>query len=87
MVQYLGGVTSKIAAAPSSAESQCFAASVATQEDMYPQDSVRELVFPHKDPRIIYDDNQGCIEISTNPAMRSRTKHIDVPFHFDRQAQ
>ena len=30
----------------------------------------------------IYCDNQSAINISKNPVMQSRTKHIDVHYHF-----
>ena len=31
---------------------------------------------------VIYEDNQGAIEISKNPKHHNRTKHIDLSFHF-----
>ena len=34
---------------------------------------------------MIYEDNQGAIEISKNPKHHNRTKHIDVSFHFTRE--
>ena len=33
-----------------------------------------------------YCDNQAAIAIATNPIDHSRTKHIDIKFHFVRQA-
>ena len=33
-----------------------------------------------------YCDNQAAIAIATNPCDHSRTKHIDVKFHFIRSA-
>jgi hypothetical protein len=35
-------------------------------------------------PTIIHEDNQGCIAISSNNRTDSRTKHIDVKYHFVR---
>ena len=31
---------------------------------------------------MIYEDNQGCIALAKNPVFHSRTKHIDIKFHF-----
>ena len=36
-------------------------------------------------PVPIYCDNQSAINISKNPVMHSRTKHIDVCYHFIRE--
>ena len=33
----------------------------------------------------IYEDNQGCIALAKNPVFHSRTKHIDIKFHFLRE--
>lgn len=32
----------------------------------------------------IYCDNKSCTSIARNPVMHSRTKHIDVKYHFIR---
>jgi len=31
-------------------------------------------------------DNSGCIDVSKNPVEHKRTKHIDIRYHFVRQA-
>ena len=36
-------------------------------------------------PILLYEDNQGAIEISKNPKFHNRTKHIDITFHFFRE--
>ncbi len=36
-------------------------------------------------PTEVKEDNQGCIAIALNPVHHSRTKHIDVKFHYVRQ--
>ena len=33
----------------------------------------------------IFEDNNACISVATDPAMSSRTKHIAVKYHFVRQ--
>jgi hypothetical protein len=31
---------------------------------------------------IIYEDNQGCIELGKNPKHHERMKHMDIKYHF-----
>ena len=38
------------------------------------------------EPTIIYEDNQPCIEIANNQVNNGRTKHIDLQYHFVREA-
>ena len=35
---------------------------------------------------IIMEDNQGAIALANNPIGHSRTKHIDIRFHFIRES-
>lgn len=30
----------------------------------------------------IYEDNQSCIKIASDPTNHKRTKHIDIKYHF-----
>jgi hypothetical protein len=34
----------------------------------------------------IYEDNQACIKIAKNDVVQARTKHINIRYHFSRQA-
>lgn len=36
-------------------------------------------------PFIVYADNTGAISLSSNPLNHSRTKHVDVRYHFLRE--
>ena len=36
-------------------------------------------------PTIIYEDNQGAIELAKNAKYHNRTKHIDICHHFVRE--
>ena len=38
-------------------------------------------------PIVMMEDNQGAIALAKNPIAHSRTKHIDIRFHFIREAQ
>ena len=38
-----------------------------------------------KDPVVIYCDNTSAINISKNPVMHSKTKHIAIKYHFLRE--
>ncbi len=37
-------------------------------------------------PLVMMEDNQGAIVLVKNPIGHSRTKHIDIQFHFVREA-
>ena len=38
-----------------------------------------------KDPTVIYCDNTSAINISKNPMMHTKTKHISIKYHFLRE--
>ena len=35
-------------------------------------------------PTLIYEDNQGAIQLTRNPRFHKRTKHIDICYRFVR---
>ena len=35
---------------------------------------------------MLFEDNQGTISLSKNPRDHSRTKHIDIKYHYVREA-
>ena len=35
-------------------------------------------------PTVIYCDNQSCIQLSKNPVVHDRSKHIEIRYHFIR---
>ena len=55
----------------------------ASKEAIWLQRLCLEIVFKQKDVRIDCD-NQSAIFLEKNPACHSKTKHIDVQYHFVR---
>ena len=41
--------------------------------------------FAQSKPTVLFEDNQSAMELSKNPKFHSRTKHIDISYHFVRQ--
>jgi hypothetical protein len=62
------------------------AASAAAQEAIHLRRLLESLGFKQEGPTIIYDDNQGAIAMTENPVMHKRSKHIDIRYHFVREA-
>jgi hypothetical protein len=85
--------------ATSSCEAEYIAASETAREVSY----LRELLLammnpqagptvifgsdPATGPTVIYGDNQGAIQLIENPTSHTRTKHIEVKYHYVRVAQ
>ena len=61
------------------------ALSLATQEAIWLKRLVTDLGFKMTKPIAIFEDNNGAIELSKNAKYHSRTKHIDISFHFVRE--
>ena len=70
----------------STSEAEYVALSLAAQEAAWLQKLLTDLQIPTK-PIVIKEDNQGAIALARNPIAHSRTKHIDIRFHFIREAQ
>lgn len=71
----------------STCEAEYMALASAVQESMYLVQLLHGLdKNKHHTPVLIYEDNQGTIELSKNPVCRQRSKHIDVKYHFVRSA-
>lgn len=45
-----------------------------------------ELGFVMDQPILIFEDNQSCIKVAEEPRAHKRVKHIDVKYHFIREA-
>ena len=67
----------------SSTEAEYKALSFAAQELMWLRSFLKDLGYEQK-TNILNEDNQGAIALSKNPDNHSRTKHIDVRYHYIR---
>lgn len=39
------------------------------------------------EPTVVHCDNQSCIQLCKNSVHHARSKHIDIRFHFSKEAQ
>jgi hypothetical protein len=69
----------------SSTEAEYMAVTQACKEAIWLRRLLTDLGYNQEAPTIIYEDNQGCIELARNPVHHSRTKHIDIQWHFIRE--
>lgn len=65
----------------SSCEAEYMALSAATQEALWLRSLLQGLGLQQR-ATLIYEDNQGAIELTKNFKNHSRTKHIDIRYHF-----
>ena len=70
----------------STAEAEYVALSTATQEATWIRRLLSDFHVPLEQPTIIMEDNQGAICIARNPVTHTRTKHIDIRYHYIREA-
>jgi hypothetical protein len=70
--------------AQSTAEAEYIALAHCTREVLFLRQLLLELGYGQETTTIM-EDNQACISIAENPAQHSRTKHIDVRYHFIRE--
>ena len=70
----------------SSCEAEYIALAAAVQEGMYLTQMIKDT-REVSGPFLIFEDNQGTIAMSKNLLNHQRSKHIDVRYHFIRNAQ
>ena len=70
----------------SSTEAEYVALSSATQEIVWLRSLLAAMGLEQKEATKLHEDNQGSISLSKNPKSHSRTKHIDIKFHYLREA-
>ena len=73
--------------ARSSTEAEYVALSNSAQEAIWLRRLLADLSMSIEipSPTLIYEDNNGAIELSRNPKSHNRTKHIDIAYHFVRE--
>ena len=71
--------------AKSFTEAEYVALSIATQEAIWLRMLLSDLGLNTKPPIIIFEDNQGALELTKNPSHYSCTKHIDICHQFIRE--
>ena len=71
----------------SSTESEYVALCESAQEVVWLRNLLKDIGFKQEKPTstVVYEDNQGAIALSQNPKDHSRTKHIDIKFHYIRE--
>ncbi len=70
----------------SSTEAEYVALASAAQESLWLQSLMRFISLPlSNSPIVIHEDNRGAIDLTSSTKHHSRTKHIDVRFHFLRE--
>ena len=62
------------------------ALSTATQEAVWLKHLLEEMTQEDIGPVPMMEDNQGAIALTKNPVLQKRTKHIDVRYHYTREA-
>lgn len=72
--------------AMSSTEAEYVALSYAAQEAIWLRTLLESMGFKQTKPMTIFEDNQSTIALAKNPRHSSRTKHIDIKFHYIRDA-
>ena len=70
----------------STTEAEYIALCSATQETVWLNRLLTDIKAPPQKPILIKEDNQGTIAVVNNPISHNRTKHIDIKFHYVREA-
>lgn len=68
----------------SSTEAEYISASEAASEAVWIRRILEDLGFKQQEPTVIFCDNNSAINLSKNPVMHSRSKHIELKYHYIR---
>ncbi|KAJ0448763.1 putative RNA-directed DNA polymerase [Helianthus annuus] len=69
----------------SSTEAEYIAASSATCEAIWLRRLLEDLGFKQKEATVIFCDNKSAINLSKNPVLHNRSKHIELRYHYIRE--
>ena len=75
----------QLSVSKSSTEAEYIARSTSSQELIWLRRLLEDIGFAQNKPTVLFEDNQSAIELSKNPKFHSRTKHIDISYHFVRE--
>ena len=75
----------QVTVARSTTEAEYVALSAAAQEAIWLRRLLVDIGFSGSGPTLLYEDNNGAIDLSKNPKHHNRTKHIDISYHFTRE--
>ena len=70
----------------SSTEAEYVSSCLAAQETIWLRNLLTSIGYKQLHPTTIYEDNQGAIALSKNAKSHPRTKHIDIKYHYVRDA-
>ena len=70
----------------STSEAEYVALCTATQEAAWLRRLLTDLKVTNSEPTVVMEDNQGAIAIAKNPTAHARTKHVDIRYHYVREA-
>ena len=66
----------------STCEAELYAESAAIQEVLWLRGLLKELGLHTQMGSVVHGDNQSAISVSKNGVKQSRTKHVDIKYHF-----
>lgn len=66
-------------------EPEYISATGAACEAIWLRRILNDLGFKQEEPTVIYCDNKSAIHLSKNPVLHSRSKHIELRYHFIRE--
>ena len=69
----------------SSTEAEYMAVTDASKQGIWLRTIFSDIGIDTNGPTPIHVDNQGCIDLTSNPVHHKRTKHIDIRHHFIRE--
>lgn len=69
----------------SSTEAEYVSLSQAACDAMWLRNILGDLGITCSSPTVLYEDNQSCIYIASEPRDQKRLKHLDIRFHFIRE--
>ena len=70
----------------SSNEAEYVSSCLAVQETVWLRNFLVSVGYEQLHPTTIHEDNQGAIALSKNAKSHPRTKHIDIKYHYIREA-